>query len=67
MDIPGVPVVAKQAFNWKFLLVILIVAIIISWAMNKIMTTEMVITDPSGNVIGKGTQEKKFNYNIKKS
>jgi hypothetical protein len=67
MDLPGTPAIVKSAFNWKVLLVILVVAIIVSWAMNKVMTTEFTITDQNGNVVGKGTQDKKFNYNIKKS
>lgn len=67
MELPGTPAIVKSAFNWKVLLVILVIAILVSWAMNKIMTTEFVLTDTAGNVVGKGTQEKKFNYNIKKS
>ncbi|MFZ4398874.1 MAG: hypothetical protein ACOYO1_02475 [Bacteroidales bacterium] len=67
MEIPGTPGIVKSAFNWKVLLVILVVALAVSWAMNKIMTTELTITDTAGNVIGKGTQDKKFNYSVKKS
>ncbi len=67
MDIPGVGGVVKQAFNWKFLLVVLIVAVVVTFAINKIMKTTLTITDAAGNVIGTGTQDKSFNYNLKKS
>ncbi len=67
MEIPGTPAIVKSAFNWKVLLIILIIAILVSWAMSKIMKTELVITDTNGTVTGKATQAKTFNYQIQKS
>lgn len=67
MEIPGAPAAIKNALNWKFVLAVLVIAIIVTYAMNKIMKTSLTITDTAGNVIGTGTQEKTFNYNLKKS
>ena len=68
MDLPGgTPALVKSAFNWKVILFILFVVVVITLILNKFMPTTITLTDTAGNVTGKGTVDKKLSYSITKS
>ncbi len=54
----------KTALNWKLLLVIIIISLIVAVIMNQLYKPTFTITDANGNVTGSGTIDRKFNKKI---
>ena len=62
MEIPTTATTAvKTAFNWKLIVTILILVIVVSWILSKIAKQTVVIKDENGNVIGNGEIVRKMN------
>lgn len=54
----------SNAFNWKLLLMVVIIAIIVSWIINKLYKPSFIIKDANGNVTGTGEITRAFNKSI---
>ncbi len=50
----GISGAASKALNWKLLLTVLIITIIVVWIMGKISRQEVVLYDDNGNITGQG-------------
>lgn len=54
----------KTALDWKLLLVVFIIAVIVAYLMSKVFKNEIVIKDSQGNITGKGEIQQTLNKSI---
>lgn len=67
MEAPkSLPEVAKTALNWKLILMVAIIALIVTWLINRVTTTSLIQTDEEGNSVEVGTLKRSYVNPLKK-
>ncbi len=56
-----------KAFNWKNLLFLVVLTVVVTLIVSYIMKQEVVLYDNAGNVTGKGEIKPKIKFSVKKN